>query len=196
MSDQEKPPTHVVFPVGIESDEGFDTAQVTRRVGWQWIYSGYSHAMDRLGAALAQHNDEAAFHALFEALNWTVSLTDYLDDRGERVENRTLRGVRFARNSVHHRWADALERRESPTPTVRVASAGGRRGGSATFTTPAVTIEWCWRPAEELPPAKGRWRKKKWYRDGEAAYSECLATKHVASTLDHLKGVFDQLTIE
>jgi hypothetical protein len=53
--------------------------------------------------------------ALFESLNWAVSLDDRLrrDDDNEwatRVDGGgVVRGIRYARNCVHHDWASALD---------------------------------------------------------------------------------------
>ncbi|HEV7564756.1 MAG TPA: hypothetical protein VGO31_02225 [Microbacteriaceae bacterium] len=67
---------------------------------------------------------EAAFLPMFEMLNWATAIdercsrdfapdgTDHLPGKGweQRLVGReVVRGLRFARNVVHHEWAEAVE---------------------------------------------------------------------------------------
>src|SRR3954452_23538848 len=85
------------------------------------LLAGYAHALHRLEQAVGAKDKAASFRAAFETLNWATSIDDRI--RGEwapegevlnwkwrgRVPGADLMaGVRFARNRVHHHWADAL----------------------------------------------------------------------------------------
>jgi hypothetical protein len=95
------------------------------------LVAGYGEALHRFAGAEAGRGPVAvdrAYMGLFEALNWAVALDDRLEREwpGERgkgeqwsdafAEGRTLRGVRHARNRVHHQWADALGTAPRPLP--------------------------------------------------------------------------------
>ena len=98
------------------------------------LVAGYGGALHRFAAAQESRGPVAvdrAYMGLFEALNWAVALDDRLEREwpGERgkgeqwsdafAEGRTLRGVRHARNRVHHQWADALVPPPRPRPPTR-----------------------------------------------------------------------------
>jgi hypothetical protein len=100
------------------------------------LVSGFSQVLARFSAVVKGKEPEPAFHALFEALSWAVSIDELLKFPSQ-VE---LRGLRFARHRVHHQWADALRLDEG--------------GFSFPMTFPLVFFEWRWRLATELP--KGR----------------------------------------
>ena len=87
------PPSSVRFTHAWASTVGLDTMR-----------EGYRQALERFHAARLGSDASTAFMPLFEALSWVASLDERLDypDLGE------LRGLRFARNRVHHQWADAL----------------------------------------------------------------------------------------
>ncbi len=172
----EEPQPHEISAVGgIPSEEAVGAPQIIRHVPWEWLIAGYSRARERLDERLGRGDDEGSFHALFESLNWTASMGDYLEKHGhELAGDGTLRGVRFARNRVHHQWAEAVERREFPTPGV-VQAAG--RGG---LITPPVTAVWYWTPFEALPPAERN------DPHGESAYREHLSDEPIRPTLDYI----------
>jgi len=97
------------------------------------LVRGFKKAYIRFDQAAKESDSEAAFHALFEALAWT-----YVVDQGlKRPAQSELRGLRFVRNRVHHRWADAL-----------FLDTGGV---SFPITFPVVFFEWRWRPVKDLP---------------------------------------------
>lgn len=86
-----------------------------------------------------------------------------------------MRGIRYARNAVHHQWADALE-------VVPSDDAPMRR-------YPARPHEWLWRNADELPrPPEG-----KEGREGEAVYRQLLEGHTAEDTLGILGEVFDEV---
>jgi hypothetical protein len=81
--------------------------------------AGYAYAIQRLEHAAG--HPSASFRAVFEALNWATSIDDRIRQHWvpegqpldwewrERVSGaEVMPGVRFARNHVHHHWADAV----------------------------------------------------------------------------------------
>jgi hypothetical protein len=113
--------------------------------------------------------------ALFEALNWSVSLNDRLkrdlgaDDWTVGLENAgVVRGMRYARNSVHHDWAAALN--FGSQPQENVAQHG-------------IVFDLTW--ATHLPSGRPD-------RKGATAYAECLAGEKVADTLLRAVKVFEE----
>jgi hypothetical protein len=82
---------------------------------------GFEEARGRFLEVRLSLDADAVFLPLFEALSWTVSI----DERLQRIwkaaptnpdkwwsegftHGDVVKGVRFARNRVHHQWADAL----------------------------------------------------------------------------------------
>jgi hypothetical protein len=145
------------------------------RVRARRLTGGFAYAYERFQEGQAAGDAEATFRALFEALNWAVAIDDLIaltwSPRG-KVEGyawrndgalgggetlaRVMDGLRYARNRVHHQWADAL-----------IATPGAR----LPFTLPRVLSTWAWRPVDELPtPPKGREDER-----GRAAYERELA---------------------
>jgi hypothetical protein len=83
------------------------------------LLAGYAASIMRLDAAVG--DPRASFWALFEALNWATSIDDRIRQHwvpeGEPLDwewrervpgGEVMPGVRFARNRVHHHWADAI----------------------------------------------------------------------------------------
>lgn len=154
------------------------------------LLRGYADAYARFKEAARDDSDvaSATFAPLFEALNWAVALDDRIRKHWapegqalgfawrERVPAAgAMRGVRWARNAVHHQWADALE-------VVRADQAPMRR-------YPARPHEWLWREADHLPrPSKGREDA-----EGEAAYRRILAGHTCEDTLAILGEAFDDV---
>ncbi len=103
------------------------------RVEVPWLFRGYEEAFGRFKDARILHDPEPAFRALFEALAWAVSL----DSRLGGLRDPVLRGMRFARNRVHHHWADAIWL---------------DMGWSFPMQFPWTFFEWRWRQADDLPP--------------------------------------------
>jgi hypothetical protein len=160
------------------------------------MFSGYDQALRRLEAAVGGTEPAPAFIALFEALNWAVALDDRAGEHWA-PEGKTLgfgwrdraqgayrmRAVRFARNSVHHQWSDALRLHEIPR--------------ALPMSLPARCFEWRWRPLSELPvrPTKKGAREKARQAEDEAEYQEKLEDKPVDKTLQELGQAFYMLRI-
>jgi hypothetical protein len=137
------------------------------------MFLGFGAAAARFTDAVERGEPLGAYVALFEALNWAVVLDDrtasmWVPDgevlgwawRDRIAGAEMLRGVRFARNSMHHDWSEVLERGEIPN-------------GEA----PRVLQEWTWRPVDRLPS------RGKEEADAEAVYVDQLAGRMVRSTL-------------
>lgn len=105
-------------------------------------------------------------NAVFEALNWSVTLDERLrhDSKGQDwtvgIEGGSvIRALRFARNSVHHDWSAALDLGLAP----------------GEFLAPHSTvfdITWVGELTAERPD-----------RRGASAYAEALAGRNVGETL-------------
>ncbi len=119
-------------------------------VTFRMALAGYRAAVKRYNAGRLTQDVAATYHPLFEALNWSVALDDQIRTRwsphgkslnwGWRDEvegGQYVRAVRFARNRVHHQWADALELTTD--------------GATVPFTIPMVLHEWSWRRSTDLP---------------------------------------------
>jgi len=140
---------------------------------------GYEQAARRFYDVMAETNPLATFIPLFDALGWVVALDSRFQESWKRartnpakwwsdgfIHGDTVKGVRFARNRVHHQWADALE------------TTSGRAYPAA---YPKVYMEWRWRA--ELPPGPND-EFKEHYDQGVASHparvtlgglSECFA---------------------
>lgn len=78
-----------------------------------------------------QVSPSGVYIALFEALNWAVSLDDRLANdwpdnvgrawQGEVENGGAIRGLRYARNCVHHDWALAVPWPSQPVDRGSVA---------------------------------------------------------------------------
>jgi hypothetical protein len=146
---------------------------------------GFHRAYERFRVAQSVGDAIATFQALFEALNWVHAIDDYVarvwSPRG-KVEGRDWRddpalpeslapvmdGLRYARNRVHHQWADAV-----------IAHGGAK----LPFTAPRVLMTWVWRSVDELPTGRADER-------GRAAYSEVLAGNSVEDALATMSETF------
>lgn len=115
-----------------------------------------------------------SFIPLFEALNWATSIEQRIEaDWPDRTSARgwyklipcgeTVRSVRFARNRVHHQWADAF-----------TISEGDR-------DLPRRFVPWIWRP--RLPPGRPD-------KEGEQLYNKDLAGEQVIGALGRLAAIF------
>ena len=118
-----------------------------------------------------------SFIPLFETLNWATSLEQYIRARwpselsgSERWYDaipygQTVRSVQFARNCVHHDWAQALTLSDGDVDL------------------PARVASWLWIWRAELPAGK---------KDvvGEKLYREELAGEPVIGALGRLLAVF------
>ena len=152
-------------------------------VTFEAMVVGYIDAAGRFNRATGRGQGTLAYVALSEALNWAVSLEDRTRrdwapdgepvgwEWRERLPNtEVMAGVRFARNRVHHQWADAMVIEQRTYP----------------YKFPLLVPEWKWRPANDLPPGD----QKHPDPDGEAAYRRFLEGRQVSVALDDLSGVF------
>lgn len=87
---------------------------------------------------------------------------------------KIMQGIRFARNSVHHQWSDALEL---------------SRGRTYPKSYPVVFFEWQWRPVDDLPEPKEEKQNKHW-AEGKAVYETMMEGKPARTSLEKLAEVF------
>jgi hypothetical protein len=149
-----------------------------------WMVEGYIKALDRLRSETGSGDagERETFLPLFEALNWAASIDLYFDEAGKPIGNDLLTAVRFARNRVHHQWARALRRYDSPgVPMIHLATTSSRLVG------PPPGFWWHWVEAHELPPGKP-WAK------GEAAYKAQLAGNRADEALEAVRPVLEALS--
>jgi hypothetical protein len=138
------------------------------------LLDGFERASQRFHAVMNGTDRDAAFIPLFEVLSSAACLDERFQDllppsptggtfwSDDFSHGDTVKGIRFARNRVHHQWADAL------------GFSLGTRG-------PRQAVgEWRWRPT--LP--SGRNRKF------EAEYEREVAGNPVRVTLDQLNDCF------
>jgi hypothetical protein len=114
---------------------------LTEAVGLGTLLAGYQQAYNRWMAGPRIDTDpDQAFFGIFEALNWAVVVDNRLKETllgwpGGYDGRDYLIGFRYARNAVHHDWAEALwlDRRgavlPAPLPSGCLSGAGNR--GSA-----------------------------------------------------------------
>jgi hypothetical protein len=153
---------------GIASGEAFGSPKVSQVVGLATVVNGYLSALERFRASdTFGSTADDTFIPLFEALNWAVSAADFIG----RSKEPYLRALRFARNRVHHDWANALY--FMPGAELGVMVIGVSRLGVASC--------WHWRGLGELPPA-GRADAK-----GEKAYQELLGGQPAGVSLTWLE---------
>lgn len=166
-------------------------------LGLQRAYGRFFTGGDRLGSVIdrallhEEHPDvvpnpfedvippSGRLIALFEALNWASALGDKLQQEWRVVHpdeswwwqdvpaGETARALRFARNSVHHDWAQAIVLPEVQPPTQT------REGWHL------------WRWADALSSDRPD-------PEGEAAYQSRLAREVAGITLIHVTSVFVQ----
>jgi hypothetical protein len=153
------------------------------------MFAGYARAVERFDRAAKARQPRDAYIPLFEALAWAVALDSRTKELwvpegrdaplGWRWRERVpgaelLRGIRYARNALHHDWADALRLNES----------GGLQ---FPMTFPAVFFEWVWRSADDLPAAE--------HSDapGEAVYRAQMEGRAARVALAQLREAFSFL---
>jgi hypothetical protein len=148
------------------------------------LLAGNVSAIQRLKEAIDERDVHAVFRALFEALNWASSIDDRIREEWapegdpldwawrQRVEGaEVMPGVRFARNRVHHHWADAIYLDEG--------------GLASPITSPMRSSAWRWRPLADLPPGDDD--------HGIDKYAEHLADRPVEATLLRLALAFEHV---
>lgn len=153
-------------------------------VTFRMVLAGYRSAVERYNAGRLTQDVAATYHPLFEALNWAVALDDqtaarwsprgkplYWAWRDEIDGGEYVRAIRFARNRVHHQWADALELTTD--------------GFTLPTTIPMVFHEWRWRRSVVLPVGDNS-------RD-EALYDRLLADHPARYVLEQLGETYVQV---
>jgi hypothetical protein len=153
-------------------------------------------AYARFHEAQGADDEMAAFHALFEALDWSHAIDDVIahtwSPRGEvlgyawrrdpvlsganQLEN-LMSGLRYVRDRVHHRWADALVSRD-----VR----GGLTFPMSFPASLGTVVRWVWRDLNELPTAPNVPREA----PGREAYGTALAGHRVSEALQAMSEAF------
>lgn len=144
-------------------------------------FEGFRRGAGRFRDAAKARDPEETYIPLAEALNWAIALDDrvieYWAPEGrvlgwswrQRVPHGDIvRGVRWARNRVHHQWVDA------------VALDDG--GVQLPVTLPTGFFEWAWRPAADLPLGEND-------RDRDA-YKRTLEGTPARFTLDALEQTY------
>jgi len=172
------------------------TALDGRRVRVRALTSGYAGAYERFQRAETADDELTAFHGLFEALDWAHAIDDVIartwSPRGEvlryawrrdpslgggtELEN-IMGGLRYARNRVHHQWADAL--------TSRAAQSGVSFPLSFPLSFGTVA-RWVWRDADQLPTPPNVPKEA----PGREAYGTVLAGRKVSGALQTMSEVF------
>jgi hypothetical protein len=163
-------------------------------VTFEAMFVGYTEALNRLEVASGGRSPAATYVPLFEALNWAHALDERVAAHWvpngktvgfgwrDRIPNaEIMAGVRFARNSLHHDWSEAVVLRDGGVSfplSFPLSFTSGLEDGSRAW-------EWVWRDADELPPPS-----KKPHADSERIYREQLQGRNVKMTLDVLGGVF------
>jgi hypothetical protein len=142
-----------------------------------WLVDGYRRAHARFTDTKDQRERKERFVPLFETLNWVVAI---MDSEPKFWRDEIVVALRFARNSVHHQLADALEPRDVPFPQVATNQVGGSR-----IIGPPVVLDWFWIPADQLPKPPLRFINRG-YRVGRKAYEDRLEGEPVAHALAHL----------
>ncbi len=121
-------------------------------VSLKTLIAGFDGAHARLMHCLATIDTptDEVFLPLFEALNWAVALSDLARTTKTPIpgDPGDLAGLRFARNRVHHQWANALEVGDVlwPQPLVMTNKTGGSK-----LAGPTVVQTWKWVPVAQLP---------------------------------------------
>ncbi len=140
---------------------------------------GFKQAHQRFQVAKNEEDNRQMFITLFEALNWTTTIDDRLSVRNRNWQDQfgtdgdIVRAIRFARNRVHHQWADILYMRPGVTIPVQI---------------PTPLFDWVWIEATKLPPADKRFPDPL----GEKLYKKFLENKPARHLLLEMESLFDQ----
>jgi hypothetical protein len=158
-----------------------ETATIVMAVPQEWPLDGYARAMS--GFRAAGRDPRETFLRLFEALNYAASIILAMIEKGEDV-TPLMQGIRYARNCVHHAWADALVGHDDgagPPPTL--TAAGGSR-----VDPPTVIFDWFWKPVTELKSERSDER-------GRTAYAGHLAGHPARETLEQLERTLNERSL-
>ncbi len=140
-----------------------DVATSQARVELDWLVEGYRRALARLPGTA-----------------WSVAIADHPKGWKRVGKDEHVRGLRFARNRVHHKWGKAIERRDDTFPTAQLGSRRSGHGGQ-----PLVRVDWFWLPRRRLPrQLDPKYRKSE--KQIARLYKEHLACRPVREALAHL----------
>jgi hypothetical protein len=162
---------------------------------------GLRSAVERLERAAAQReNPVKAYLPLFEALNWIVAIDDRVGAiwvpegvklgpswRARVSGGEVIVGLDWARNVVHHQWADALE-----LDPVGHGLYPSEALSPSEDLFPKEDFAWVWRGQDDLPKRRTRKRRKGSAAaadEGRIAYAGHLAGRSAAETLRQGLGV-------
>jgi hypothetical protein len=164
--------------------------------------AGLRAAIERLEAVSARKDDpEGTYLPLFEALNWAAAINDRIGaiwrpaggaklgrKWREKVTNAgVIAAIDWARNLVHHQWADAL--RLDPKGHGRYPSEDLLPSPDL---SPRADHAWVWRNLDDLPKRRRRSKKKRQEDEAEAAgYVAHLQGRSAAETLRVILADFD-----
>lgn len=102
-----------------------------------WLRSGYERSLTELRDAFARSDHEAAFHALFAALNWAASIFDHFKDPPNAV-------VLSDRNVIAVQWK--LCAKDASAHTTAPRSSGSQAPAVEVFETkdsdPRLSGKW------------------------------------------------------
>jgi hypothetical protein len=156
------------------------------------LIRGYTGAVERFKIGVRQQDAEPGFCALFEALNWAVAVDDFIREvwvpngkplnwkwrafMGGDELAELLDGSRYARNLVHHPWADALRLEE---------------GAQFPMRFPVVFHTWLWRNPDELPEPRDA--AKPHVQAQRAAYAKRLSGSRSEDTFLAIGEAFERV---
>jgi hypothetical protein len=169
----------------------FDGTRV--RVGL--LTSGFEQAYARRQVAELEDDTAAAFHALFEALEWAHAVDEVIASTrrprgrigskfwwewrrdgglggGDRLIE-TMQGLRYVRNRVHHQLADAL-------------MTGGPGGLPVSLPARLPVSAWVWRGVDDLPMPSNEAKEA----PGREAYVSALAGRPVENAVARMSEPF------
>jgi hypothetical protein len=118
------------------------------------LVAGYTQAVGRFSVGVRETDSNPAYFALFESLNWAVAIDDFVREvwvpHGEPLDRGwtdlaagdgyvdLLDGARYARNLVHHHWADALRSEQARATRRRTHECTTRGSGEAPTICPST----------------------------------------------------------
>ena len=145
-----------------------------------FFLAGFKQSHQRVSLAKNQTDRKQMFIALFEALNWIVSIDDRLRRNEPKWQDQfgnsgeIVRAIRLGRNRVHHQWADIF--------------FYSRQGLMLPVQIPSPLFDYVWIEAKQLPPVAKKFED----REGKALYQQLLENQPVRHSLLQMEGLFDK----
>ncbi|SRR5260221_13238953 len=144
------------------------------------LLEGFRQSYDRTKDAKNTRDGRAVFLALFETLNWIVSIDDRLRiEQGNNwfrqvgPQGQVVRALRYARSRVHHNWADIIYMTEGATIPVEI---------------PFGFHEWRWKTVQNLPAESNSWIARN--RTIRHLYQQLLEDQPVRDSLRQIDELF------